>query len=68
MSYDAPLYTVLVMTIAPALFIAFDVYLAINKRKGDTYSEVLREAGRKWQPIIMMMCFAMGMLCGHWWW
>lgn len=68
MSYNAPLYTVLVMTIAPALFILVDVVLALNKRKGDTYSEVLRAAGRKWQPVIIMMSFSMGLLCGHWWW
>lgn len=68
MSYDAPLYTVLLVTIFPAVFIIIDIILAVNKRKGDTYSEVIRAAGKKWQPLIMMMCFGFGLLAGHWWW
>jgi hypothetical protein len=68
MSYDAPLYTVLLVTILPAVFIAIDIVLAMNKRKGDTYSEVLRAAGKKWVPLVIFMSFGMGLLCGHWWW
>lgn len=63
-----PLYTVIIMTVMPAIFIIIDIVLAVNKKKGDTYSEVLREAGKKWQPLIMLMCFGMGLLAGHWWW
>lgn len=63
-----PLYTIIIMTVLPAVFIAIDIVLAVNKRKGDTYSEILREAGKKWTPLIMIMCFGMGLLAGHWWW
>lgn len=68
MSNDWPLYTVVLMITFPVVFIAIDVYLAVNKRKGDTYSEVLRKLGRKWTPLIMLICFGMGLLAGHWWW
>lgn len=63
-----PLYTVLVMTIMPGLFILIDIVFALNKRKGDTYSEILRRIGRKWLPVIMFICFGFGLLSGHWWW
>jgi len=68
MNSAAPFYTVLAMTVLPAVFILIDVALALNKRRGDTYSEVLREIGKKWTSAIMLMCFGMGVLAGHWWW
>ena len=63
-----PLYTIIIMTAFPVVFIGIDIGLAIHKRKGDTYSEVLRAAGKRWVPLIMLMCFGMGLLAGHWWW
>jgi len=63
-----PGYTLLAMIGLPLIFIAIDIVLAVNKRKGDTYSEVLRAAGRRWIPLIMIMCFGFGLLAGHWWW
>lgn len=63
-----PLYTVLIMTVLPAIFILIDVVLWLNKRDGDTYSEVLRKAGHKWLPVVMFICFGFGLLAGHWWW
>lgn len=68
MSPNAPYYVILVMTVAPALFIAYDIVLALNKRKGDTYSEVLTAIGKKWIAVIIAMSFLFGLLCGHWWW
>lgn len=59
---------VIIMTVLPLLFIGIDVYLAVDKKKGNTYSEILRAAGKKWVPLIMMMCFGFGLLAGHWWW
>lgn len=56
------------MVIFPAVFIAVDVALALNRRDGDTYSEVMRRAGRRWLPLIMIVCFGFGLLAGHWWW
>jgi len=63
-----PLFTVIIMAVFPVVFIAIDIVLALNKRKGDTYSEVFRKAGKRWMPLIMLMCFGMGLLAGHWWW
>lgn len=69
MSSSWPLYTVIIMTAFPLVFIVIDVILLINKRReDDTYSAVLRKAGKKWMPLIMLMCFGMGLLAGHWWW
>jgi hypothetical protein len=56
------------MTILPGIFIVIDIILAINKRKGDTYSEVMRAIGLKWLPVVMFVCFGFGLLAGHWWW
>ena len=68
MGDNAPFYTVLAMTVLPLIFILIDIVFALNKRKGDTYSEVLRAWGRKWTPVIMFICFGFGLLAGHWWW
>lgn len=62
-----PTYTIIIMTAFPVVFIIIDIILALNKRKGDTYSEVLRKAGKRWIPLIMMFCFGFGLLAGHWW-
>jgi hypothetical protein len=68
MSDQWPLYTVLIMLGFFAVVVGVDVVLAVNNRKGDTYSEVIRQAGRKWTPVIVMMGFGMGLLAGHWFW
>lgn len=48
--------------------IGFDIYLALDKVKGNTYSAVIRSAGKKWMPLVLIASFGMGLLCGHWWW
>jgi len=50
------------------IIILIDVILAMDKTKGNTYSEILRAAGKKWIALIMMITFGMGLLAGHWWW
>jgi hypothetical protein len=52
----------------PVVYILIDVGLALNKRQGDTYSEIIREASKKFMPLIIFICFGMGLLAGHWWW
>jgi len=52
----------------PLAFIIVDIYLALDGRKGNTYSEIIREASKKWMPIIMILCYGFGLLSGHWWW
>lgn len=52
----------------PVLFIAIDVALAVDKREGNTYSEIIRSAGRRWLPLAIVFGFCFGLLCGHLFW
>ena len=65
---NLPYYTVVFLTVIPTIFIAINVGLALNNRRGDTYSAVLRKVGERWLPVIMIVCFGFGLLAGHWWW
>jgi hypothetical protein len=49
-------------------FIGVDVYLAVDKRDGNTYSERMRAWARAWPPLRLLIAFGFGLLCGHWWW
>ena len=42
----------------------YDVYVAMNKKEGDTISEVIRNNSYKY-PIVS---FVAGFICGHWFW
>lgn len=68
MEFDSRTFAVIFMIAAFLIIVGVDVYLAFNKKKGDTFSEILRGAGRKWMPLIMLVTFGMGLLAGHWWW
>lgn len=68
MHEDAPTYGVVVTVAVIVLVIAIDLGLALNDRKGDTYSEVIRRTARRWWPLVMISCFTMGVLAGHWFW
>lgn len=48
--------------------IGFDIFLAVDKHPDNTFSSVIRAAGKKWIALIMMAVFGMGLLAGHWWW
>jgi len=48
--------------------IAIDIGLALNARKGDTYSEVIREWARRRIAVVIGISFGMGLLAGHWFW
>lgn len=41
----------------------YDVWAALNKRKGDTFTEVARELVKR--PMISLSC---GVVIGHIWW
>jgi succinate dehydrogenase hydrophobic anchor subunit len=65
---DTPTYaTVIVLAVLIAV-LTIDVCLAVNKRKGDTYSEVIRRAAKRWWPLALLITFSMGLLAGHWFW
>lgn len=47
-----------------AFALILDVYLALDKRPGNTISQVMRRDTKKY-PLI---AFAWGLLMGHWYW
>ena len=63
-----PTYTIIFMIVLAVLVIGIDIVLAVNKNKGDTYSEALRAAGKKWIAVVILISFGMGLLAGHWFW
>jgi len=52
----------------PLFYILIDIFLALNKREGDTYSEIIRAAGKKFMPLALFISFGFGLLTGHWFW
>lgn len=60
--------TAIIMATFVLSFIGVDIYLAVDKVSGNTYSERLRVWARVWPPLRLMIAFGMGLLCGHWWW
>jgi hypothetical protein len=62
-----PVFTIIFILSVISLIVIVDVGLALNDRKGDTISEVMRAAGKKWMPLIMLWCTGWGILFGHWW-
>jgi len=56
------------LIVVVAAFIGIDVYLAVDSRGGNTYSEIITAFSKRhvWFPLVM--CFGFGLLAGHWWW
>ena len=52
----------------PAVYILVDILLALNKREGDTYSEIIRASSKKFMPLSLLIVFGFGLLTGHWFW
>ena len=65
MSPDTVAVLIIVLILA---IIGFDIYLALDKEEDNTFSSIIRAAGKKWVPLIIMASFGMGLLAGHWWW
>ena len=61
-------FAIVFMIAAFVVIIGVDVGLAFNRHKGDTFSSILRVAGRECIGLIIAVCFGMGLLAGHWWW
>ncbi len=64
----SPLATSILMGAAFLGIVGLDVYLALDRRDGNTYSERLRALGRVWPPARLILSFGMGMLAGHLYW
>ena len=56
------------LAIVVPLFLLIDVWLALDKDKGNTYSEILRDTGNRHPWFRVLFIFAWGVLAGHWWW
>lgn len=56
----------LLILIGIPIVLILDVYLAVDKRTGNTYSEILRSwfTYRAW--LYYLTAFAIGVLMGHW--
>lgn len=64
----SPLATAILMGAAFLSIVGLDVYLALDGRDENTYSERLRALGRVWPPARLLITFGMGLLAGHLWW
>jgi hypothetical protein len=60
--------TTVIMAVFVVAFIGIDIWLAVDKVSGNTYSERMRAWAKVWPPLRLMVAFGMGLLCGHWWW
>lgn len=58
----------LLMAALFVVVIGIDIWLALDRRVGNTYSERLRAWGRAWPPVRLLVVFSVGLLCGHWFW
>ena len=63
----SPVATAIVALTAMTLLVVLDVYLATDRRRGNTYSELLTRLGKIWPPIRLLLSFGMGLLAAHWW-
>ena len=55
--------TTIAMLIITVVILAWDLCLAMNRKEGDTISEVVR----KYSQRFPMIPFIIGFLVGHWW-
>lgn len=56
------------MAAAFVAIVGLDVYLALDDKRGNTYSEIIRKAGKAWPFTRLLMAVSMGVLLGHWYW
>jgi len=54
--------------VAFVVLVGFDIWFAVDGKKGNTYSENIRKWGRAWPPFKLVFCFTLGLLAGHFFW
>jgi flagellar basal body-associated protein FliL len=59
--------SIIFMIVVFLVVVGVDIFLLTRKSKA-TFSEILRTASRKWQPVVIITSFGMGLLSGHWFW
>ena len=56
------------MVMSITIFLLVDVKLAMDKKPGNTYSEIIRNTGNR-HPWFRALVFVMsGFVLGHWFW
>jgi len=56
------------MIVCVVLFVAVDVWLAVDKDKGNTYSEIITKTGERHPWFRILFLVGVGVLLGHWFW
>jgi len=56
------------MILSVVVFVGVDVYLAFDKEKGNTYSEVITKTGDRHPWFRILFLVSVGVLLGHWFW
>lgn len=64
----SPTQVVILMVSFVVVFCAIDVKLAMDKKKGNTYSEIIRNTGNRHPWFRILFNIAVGVLLGHWFW
>jgi len=64
----SPLATAILITVLFLAIVGLDIYLALDKRDGNTYSEVTKKFGKVWPPFRLLLSFFFGLLAGHFFW
>jgi hypothetical protein len=54
------------MIVTFVLLTSLDLYLAMNKQKGETFSEIIRAWGSHAHFIYYIIAFCFGLLVSHW--
>ena len=60
--------TTVIMIALTVLIIGWDVWLAVDRKDGNTISERMRAADRGFRGFKYIIIFGFGLLTGHWWW
>lgn len=64
----SPLTASVIMIVLATVIIAWDIWLAIDRRDENTISERVRAADRRFVPFKHLLTFGFGLLTGHWFW
>jgi len=64
----SPTAVSIIMALIAVAIIAWDIWLYMDKRKGNAISSQMRKADKILPAFKYLVIFGMGLLVGHWWW
>lgn len=64
----SPNLVAFLMIVAMVILIGLDIWLALDNRDENTYSELTRKLARVWRPFRLLLPFTFGLLTGHFFW